>query len=71
MAYDSNEHYQRLAETYDGNWADRPQYVAWMADKIMDWLKPSPGERIADIGSGTGLFLSPSRCWTCCPTTRA
>lgn len=58
MAYDSNEHYQRLAETYDGNWADRPQYVAWMADKIMDWLKPSPGERIADIGSGTGLFLS-------------
>jgi ubiquinone/menaquinone biosynthesis C-methylase UbiE len=58
MAYDPNEHYQRLAETYDGNWADRPQYVAWMADKIMDWLKPSSGERIADIGSGTGLFLS-------------
>jgi ubiquinone/menaquinone biosynthesis C-methylase UbiE len=58
MAYDSNEHYQRLAETYDGNWADRPQYVAWMADRIMDWLKPSPGDRIADIGSGTGLFLS-------------
>jgi ubiquinone/menaquinone biosynthesis C-methylase UbiE len=58
MAYDPNEHYQRLAETYDGNWADRPQYVSWMADKIMDWLKPSAGERIADIGSGTGLFLS-------------
>jgi ubiquinone/menaquinone biosynthesis C-methylase UbiE len=58
MAYDPNEHYQRLAETYDGNWADRPQYVAWMADRHMDWLKPAPGERIADIGSGTGLFLS-------------
>jgi len=58
MAYDPNEHYQRLAETYDGNWADRPQYVSWMADKIMEWLKPSAGEQIADIGSGTGLFLS-------------
>jgi ubiquinone/menaquinone biosynthesis C-methylase UbiE len=58
MAYDSNEHYQRLAETYDGNWADRPQYVAWMADRIMEWLEPSPGDHIADIGSGTGLFLT-------------
>jgi ubiquinone/menaquinone biosynthesis C-methylase UbiE len=58
MAYDSDEHYQRLAETYERNWADRPQYVAWMADKIMEWLDPSPGDRIADIGSGTGLFLS-------------
>lgn len=57
-ANDANdEHYRRLAETYDGNWADRPQYVSWMSDKIMDWLKPSPGEHIADIGSGTGLFL--------------
>jgi ubiquinone/menaquinone biosynthesis C-methylase UbiE len=58
MAYDPDEHYQRLAETYERNWADRPQYVAWMADKIMAWLEPSPGARIADIGSGTGLFLS-------------
>jgi ubiquinone/menaquinone biosynthesis C-methylase UbiE len=58
-ANDANdEHYKRLAETYDGNWADRPQYVAWMADRIMHWLKPSRGEHIADIGSGTGLFLS-------------
>jgi ubiquinone/menaquinone biosynthesis C-methylase UbiE len=58
MAYETDEHYQRLAETYDQNWANRPQYVAWMADKIMAWLEPSPGARIADVGSGTGLFLS-------------
>jgi ubiquinone/menaquinone biosynthesis C-methylase UbiE len=57
MAYDTDEHYKRLAETYDGNWASRPQYVSWMADKIMTWLRPMSGERIADIGSGTGLFL--------------
>ena len=57
MVFETEEHYQRLAETYERNWADRPQYVSWMADKIMTWLDPAPGERIADIGSGTGLFL--------------
>jgi len=54
----TDEHYQRIAETYERNWADRPEYVVWMADRIMSWLRPSPGDRIADIGSGTGLFLS-------------
>ncbi|MFI0349466.1 class I SAM-dependent methyltransferase [Actinomadura sp. 9N407] len=54
----TDEHYQRLAKTYERNWADRPEYVAWMADRIMSWLKPAPDDRIADIGSGTGLFLS-------------
>ncbi|MFB4316077.1 class I SAM-dependent methyltransferase [Actinomadura sp. 21ATH] len=29
-----------------------------MADRIMSWLDPLPGDRVADIGSGTGLFLS-------------
>jgi SAM-dependent methyltransferase len=28
-----------------------------MSDRIMTWLRPAPGDRIADIGSGTGLFL--------------
>ena len=53
----TDEHYQRIAETYERNWADRPEYVAWMAERIMAWLRPTPGVRIADIGSGTGLFL--------------
>lgn len=52
-----DDHYQRLADTYERNWADRPKYVAWMADRLMEWLSPASGERIADIGSGTGLFL--------------
>jgi ubiquinone/menaquinone biosynthesis C-methylase UbiE len=58
VAYRIDDHYQRLAETYERNWADRPKYVAWMADRLMAWLSPSRGDRIADIGSGTGLFLS-------------
>jgi ubiquinone/menaquinone biosynthesis C-methylase UbiE len=52
-----DDHYERLADSYERNWADRPKYVAWMAGRLMAWLSPAAGERIADIGSGTGLFL--------------
>ncbi|RAY14905.1 class I SAM-dependent methyltransferase [Actinomadura craniellae] len=58
MAHDPDEHYRRLARTYERNWADRPGYVAWMAERIMAWLEPAPDPRIVDVGSGTGLFLN-------------
>lgn len=57
MTYDTEEHYERLAETYDQTWAHRPDYVEWMNAHIDDRLELSPGELIADIGAGTGLFL--------------
>ncbi|MQA86598.1 MAG: methyltransferase domain-containing protein [Streptosporangiales bacterium] len=28
-----------------------------MAGRTAEWLRPSPGERMMDLGSGTGLFL--------------
>ncbi|WP_055563533.1 class I SAM-dependent methyltransferase [Streptomyces atriruber] len=52
-----DEHYSRLANTYDTTWEHRPDYLEWMAGKIMDSLRPLPGERVADIGVGTGLFV--------------
>jgi ubiquinone/menaquinone biosynthesis C-methylase UbiE len=51
------EHYQRLAERYDGNWEHTSAYVAWMNEKIAKHLAITPGDRVADVGSGTGLFL--------------
>lgn len=57
MPYDTTEHYERLAREYDGNWDHSPQYVAWMAQRIAEDVRVTPGERMVDIGSGTGLFL--------------
>lgn len=58
MTYDTSEHYERLAETYNENWAHRPDYVEWMNAHIDDRLELSPGDLVTDIGAGTGLFLS-------------
>lgn len=57
MTYDTTEHYERLAETYDETWAHRPDYVEWMNAHIDDRLELAPGDLVADIGAGTGLFL--------------
>jgi SAM-dependent methyltransferase len=51
------QHYEHLAETYDATWDHRPDYVEWMQDHIRNHLQLRTGQRIADIGAGTGLFL--------------
>lgn len=50
-------HYERLAENYDRNWAHSPEYVEWQNARIDSALNISVGDRVADIGAGTGLFL--------------
>ncbi|GAA0618169.1 hypothetical protein GCM10010394_55640 [Streptomyces crystallinus] len=49
-------HYGRLARDFDRYWAYSPAFVAWMAGRITHALSLSPGDRIADIGAGTGLY---------------
>lgn len=57
MRNQTAEHYERVAERYDGNWAHTSAYVEWMNERIARHLGIKPGDRIADVGSGTGLFL--------------
>jgi len=49
-------HYDRLAVSYDQNWAYSPAYIAWMTRCILDRAAIGPGRVVADIGCGTGLY---------------
>ncbi|MFD0034852.1 class I SAM-dependent methyltransferase [Streptomyces sp. NPDC127172] len=53
---DVRGHYEGLAAEYDENWVYGPDYVPWMSGRIVEALRLGPADRIADIGSGTGLF---------------
>ncbi|KUF19171.1 class I SAM-dependent methyltransferase [Streptomyces silvensis] len=67
-------HYVHLADSYDYIWSEYPwsQYVPWMNRQIAERIGLRPGERAADIGAGTGIFikdlmqhLSPDRPLAC------
>jgi SAM-dependent methyltransferase len=49
-------HYDRLAASYDQNWAYSPGYIAWMTSCILGRAAIGPGQVVADIGCGTGLY---------------
>ena len=49
-------HYDRLAATYDENWAHTPGFVEWMTSRIRQRLRIADGDLVADIGCGTGLY---------------
>lgn len=50
-------HYEHLADDYDGNWAHSDEYVTWMNERIAATLAVRRGDRVADVGGGTGLFV--------------
>lgn len=52
----TRSHYDRLAATYDQNWAYNPEFITWMSDRIQNQLKIGTGQVAADIGCGTGLY---------------
>jgi len=53
---ETQAHYDRLADSYDENWAYSPEFIGWMTGCILDRLDPAPDDRVADVGCGTGLY---------------
>ncbi|MGW1474356.1 class I SAM-dependent methyltransferase [Streptomyces olivaceus] len=75
---DVRGHYDGIAAEYDEHWVYGPDYVPWMSRQIAEALRLAPSDRIADIGSGTGLFareladqLSPTRPVVCADPSEA
>jgi ubiquinone/menaquinone biosynthesis C-methylase UbiE len=52
----TQEHYDRLAPAYDQNWAYSPEFLKWMSACILDRLRVDVGDRVLDMGCGTGLY---------------
>jgi 2-polyprenyl-3-methyl-5-hydroxy-6-metoxy-1,4-benzoquinol methylase len=52
----TQEHYARLAASYDENWAYNPAFMAWMTECIRRRLRLTGTDIVADIGCGTGLY---------------
>ena len=53
---DARGHYEELAAEYDEHWVYGPDYIPWMSGRMAEALQLASTDRIADIGSGTGLF---------------
>jgi ubiquinone/menaquinone biosynthesis C-methylase UbiE len=74
----TTEHYQRVAASYDDLWTYDPDYVRQFSRAMIDALRLTHSDAIADIGCGTGLYtgqlcedLRPTRPILCVDPTPA
>lgn len=56
MREETQAHYDRLAPVYDQNWAHSLDFLEWMSGCILARLRVKSGDRVLDVGSGTGLY---------------
>jgi ubiquinone/menaquinone biosynthesis C-methylase UbiE len=53
---ETRAHYDHLAPVYDQNWAYSQDFLEWMSDCILARLRVKHGDRVVDVGCGTGLY---------------
>jgi ubiquinone/menaquinone biosynthesis C-methylase UbiE len=53
----TRDHYDRLAASYDENWAVHSEaFNRWMSERILERLDVRADDRVVDLGCGTGIF---------------
>lgn len=53
----TRDHYERLAASYDENWVTNSEaFNGWMSERILEALDLRAGDRVVDLGCGTGIF---------------
>jgi ubiquinone/menaquinone biosynthesis C-methylase UbiE len=53
----TGDHYDRLAASYDENWAAHSEaFNRWMSERILERLDLRADDRVVDLGCGTGIF---------------
>ena len=57
MPGSTRDHYDRLAASYDENWAAYSEaFNGWMGERILERLDLRADDRVVDLGCGTGIF---------------
>ena len=57
MSESTSDHYDRLAASYDENWAAHSEaFNRWMSERILERLDLQADDRVVDLGCGTGIF---------------
>lgn len=54
----SDQHYARLAATYDLLWDHTPQFRRWMAQRILGDHGTRANLSVVDLGGGTGIYAA-------------
>ena len=57
MSGSTRDHYDRLAASYDENWAAHSEaFNGWMSGRILERVGLRADDRVVDLGCGTGIF---------------
>lgn len=56
MRIQKENHFDTIADEFNGLWQMTPEYQNWMRDTIISALELKPDDRFVDLGGGTGFY---------------